>query len=149
MIELQGACQCGHVKFDVAGQPKFRMLCHCTICQAFNQAPHADVVVFKTAQIQTPSSDHVTFKTMKRPPNVKRGACLQCGQAAIEVFDMPLFPKLTMVPAGMFAHAENLPGPVAHMFYESRISNHDDHIPKYRGFLRSQLVFFKYLWKAG
>ena len=148
MIELQGACQCGHVKFDVLGQPKFRMLCHCTICQAFNQAAHADVLVFKTAQIETPPSNQVSFKTMKRPPNVSRGVCIQCGQPAIEVFAMPLFPKLTMVPAGMFANTDGLPAPVAHMFYESRVADADDGIPKYQGFLRSQMAFFKHLWRS-
>ncbi len=148
MNDLQAACQCGHVKFKVVGQPKFRMLCHCSICQKFNQKSHADVLVFKTAQIQTPSSDKVAFKTMKRPPNVQRGVCTQCGQPAIEVFAMPLFPKLTMVPAAMILNSDELPAPVAHMFYESRTADVDDEVPKYQGFIRSQLVFFKHLWRA-
>ncbi len=122
------------------------MLCHCTICQQFNQAPFADVVVFKTAQVSVPDKSSIDFKTYKPPPNVNRGVCQHCQQPVIEFFDMPLMPKLTMVPAAMFAVQQSLPKPSAHMFYEKRLTDADDQLPKKQGFLRSQLAFFKYLW---
>lgn len=125
------------------------MLCHCTICQKFNQASHADVLVFNTRDITTPCSDYVAFETYKAPPNVNRGSCVNCGQAAIEVFDFPLMPKLTMVPAAMFAADADLPAPDAHMFYDKRIDDVDVELPKHRGFIRSQLAFFKHLWFPG
>lgn len=144
--KTQCQCQCGHVKFEVQGEPRLRMLCHCSICQQFNQAAHADVLVYKTKQIKTPGKDQVSFKTYKAPPNVQRGTCVKCGQAAIEVFDFPLMPKLTMVPAKMFKLEAQLMTPTAHMFYDKRTVDANDELPKYRGFLRSQLAFFRYLW---
>lgn len=146
MTSFTCSCTCGRTQFEISGEPRLRMLCHCTICQRFNQAAYADVLVFKTKQVNAPDLSTVEFKTYKAPPNVQRGICLHCQQPAIEVFDMPLFPKLTMVPAGMFAADAQLPSPVAHMFYEHRQQDATDGLPKRTGFLSSQMSFFKRLW---
>ena len=110
-------CACGHTAFEITGKPVFRMLCHCTLCQQFNQAPHADILIFKSHQVIAPEGGVVSFSTYKRPPNVQRGKCSQCHQAAIEVFNMPLMPKLTMVPVAVFDESTQLPEAKAHMFY--------------------------------
>lgn len=146
MTNHKCTCSCGRTSFKVSGAPKLRMLCHCTICQRFNQAAYADVLVFRTDQVDMADPDTVEFKTYKAPPNVKRGVCVHCRQAAIEVFDMPLMPKLTMVPAAMFAADADLPAPSAHMFYEHRQQDATDDWPKKQGFLSSQLTFFRCLW---
>ncbi len=139
-------CECGHTAFEVKGKPSLRMICHCTICQKFNGAPHADILAYKTKQVKMPAEDIVIFTTYKRPPNVQRGKCAKCQQAAIEVFDMPLFPKLTMVPVSMLPDQAILPEPAAHMFYEKRVADAQDDIAKRHGFIASQLTFFKCLW---
>lgn len=146
MSRYKCQCQCGHIQFDVPVKPRLRMLCHCTICQKFNQSSYADVLVYNTKDIKTPSNEFVSFTTYKAPPNVSRGQCVKCGQAAIETFSFPLMPKLTMVPAAMFSEAVDLPMPKAHMFYEKRARDIDDDLPKHNGFLKSQLAFFKHLW---
>ena len=145
MIPRPCHCACGHVAFDVTGPPLFRILCHCTICQAFNRAAFADVVVHAAKSVQLPATGTVEFGTYKPPPNVQRGKCAKCGQAAIEVFKAPLLPALTIVPAGMFNETAALPTPVAHIFYNRRLEDADDHWPKHQGFIRSQLAFGKYL----
>lgn len=147
-ISNQCKCLCGCTEFEVTDEPVFRMLCHCTLCQQFNQAPYADILIFKSHQVIAPEGGVVSFSTYKRPPNVQRGKCSKCGQAAIEVFSMPLMPKLTMVPAGMFPQSVNLPQPKAHMFYEKRVTDANDDLPIHHGFISSQLAFFKYLWTS-
>lgn len=139
-------CACGHTELEVTGKPKFRMLCHCGICRKYNKSSHADILVYQMTQVKVSASSVVNFQTYKRPPNVQRGQCSKCGQAAIEVFNMPLMPKLTMVPAGMFAETAELPKPKAHMFYDKRVQDTEDDLPKKTGFVASQLAFFKYLW---
>ncbi len=139
-------CSCGHTVFEVNGSPKLRIICHCTICQKYNAASHADVVVYKSSQVSQPPVNVVDFETYKRPPNVQRGQCSKCQQAVIEVFSFPLMPKLTMVPADMFVDDASLPKPCAHMFYERRVSDVEDELPKHNGFMSSQLAFFKRLW---
>ena len=90
----------------------------------------------------------VRYERMRPPPNVQRGSCTSCGAAAIELFRAPLMPKLTMVPVRNIGATEILPGPAAHIFYETRVSDVSDDVPKYEGYLRSQLLFGRLLMKS-
>lgn len=148
MLHQECRCACGNTTFSVLTPPLFRMLCHCTICQRFNEAPFADVIVYDAAGVEQPAPGTVIFGTYKPPPNVQRGKCASCGKPAIEKFEAPLFPKLTMVPSTMFSAEAVLPAPVAHIFYDTRVADADDALPKHLGFLASQLSFGKYLLSA-
>lgn len=141
-------CPCGHTRFELVGRPLFRILCHCTICQRFNAAPFADVVVYDAAAVRPPTAGSVSFQAYKPPPNVQRGKCAQCGTPAIEVFAAPLFPKLTMVPTQVHARLDVLPVPVCHMFYDKRVADVADALPKHAGFLASQGSFMRHLLAA-
>ncbi|MEO0996305.1 MAG: GFA family protein [Pseudomonadota bacterium] len=138
-------CACGATGFQTSGAALFRILCHCTICQRFNEADYADVVVYGAASVERPPANTVAFATYKPPPNVQRGKCAKCGQPAIEVFEAPLLPKLTIVPFAMHGDPAGLPAPCGHIFYDKRRADADDDLPKHEGFLRSQLAFGKHL----
>ena len=142
---MKFACACGATDFQTDGVPLFRILCHCTICQRFNSAPFADVLVFRAEDVTLPARDAVSFETYKPPPNVQRGKCATCAQPAIEVFNAPILPKLVMVPTAMLRSDTQVPVPVAHIFYDKRVSDAKDTYPKHRGFLKSQLAFLNYL----
>ncbi|MGR8918884.1 MAG: GFA family protein [Gammaproteobacteria bacterium] len=148
MTEQTCTCACGSVSFTVRAAPLFRILCHCTICQRFNDAPFADVAVYDATSVSDPAQGRVTFDTYKPPPNVQRGRCAKCGNPAIERFSAPLLPRLTMVPASMFGADGILPGALAHIFYDTRVADADDALPKHEGFLASQLSFARYLLAA-
>ncbi len=137
-------CGCGATRFRTLGAPLFRIFCHCTICQKFNKAPFADVLVYRGEDVAVPQAGAVSFDTYKPPPNVQRGKCATCGQPAIEVFSAPLMPKLTMIPRPMFLADAELQSPVAHIFYDKRVSDAEDTKPKHLGYMRSQLAFLKY-----
>ncbi|NNE35571.1 MAG: hypothetical protein HKN13_10050 [Rhodothermales bacterium] len=130
------------------GEPLFRILCHCTICQRFNSAPFADVLVFRDKDVSLPPPNAVNFQTYKPPPNVQRGKCATCAQPAIEIFAAPVLPKLVMIPRAMLRSDAEVPSPIAHIFYDKRVSDAKDAYPKHRGFLRSQLAFLNYLRSA-
>lgn len=142
---MKFVCTCGATSFQADGEPLFRILCHCTICQRFNSAPFADVLVFQAEDVTLPPRDAVNFETYKPPPNVQRGKCATCGQPAVEVFTAPILPKLVMVSRAMPGLDAQLPVPKAHIFYDKRVTDAKDTYPKYRGFLRSQLAFLNYL----
>ncbi len=142
---MKFACACGATDFRAEDGPLFRILCHCSICQRFNSAPFADVLVFRAEDVSLPPEDAVKFETYKPPPNVKRGKCAACAQPAIEVFIAPVFPKLVMVPKPMLRTDLDVPEPVAHIFYEKRVSDAEDTYPKHQGFLSSQFAFMSYL----
>ena len=141
-------CPCGATAFTASAAPRMRILCHCTICQRFNQAPFADVLVYRATDVQLPEPGTVEFSTWKPPPNVQRGTCASCGAAAVETFHAPLLPKLTMVPRAMLPADVDLPGPVGHFFYETRVEDAADELPKHEGFLPSQWAFLKHYLRA-
>ena len=148
MEKTGGRCSCGHVKFDIRKAPLFRMLCHCTICQQFNDAPFADIVIYDAASVSRPEPGSVRYDTYTPPPNVQRGVCTECGEPAIEQFKLPLLPGLTLVPAAAHIDQTGLPEPLAHVFYDRRVEDADDSLPKHRGYISSQLAFGKYLLAA-
>lgn len=148
MDQKDCACSCGKAAFDLLGPPLFRILCHCTICQRFNDAPFADVVVYDAANVAEVPEGTVSFNTYKPPPNVQRGKCVECGDPAVEKFASPLFPKLTIVPTAMHRNKAEVPDPVAHIFYDKRVADADDTLEKRSGFLASQLSFGKNLVSA-
>jgi len=139
------ACDCGATSFYSDGEPLFRIICHCTICQKFNSASFGDVLVFRAEDVTLPPPDIVNFEKYKPPPNVQRGKCAACGQPALEVLAAPVLPKLVMVPRAMLTLDAQVPAPIAHMFYDKRVSDAPDTYPKHRGFVRSQLAFLHYV----
>lgn len=139
------ACACGATKFGTTADPLFRIICHCSICRRFNDTAYADVVVYRAAHVKRPAPDAVDFRAYRPPPNVQRGKCVRCSQPAIEVFKSFLLPDLIMIPRRMFATREKLPPPRAHIFYESRIDDLADDLPRHEGYWRSQLAFSRYL----
>lgn len=142
-------CQCAETKITVSGKPVARAICHCTICQEFNQAPFADITAFYADDVQVPEGSNIEFKTYtKSPTAVPRGKCKQCGNPAIETMDIPGFPKMILIPSNNFDDQSFLPAPALHMFYHRRVADLDDATPKYSSFLSSQLGFVRHLIPA-
>ncbi|MEM9531345.1 MAG: hypothetical protein AAGA23_10520 [Pseudomonadota bacterium] len=139
-------CQCGSVRYRVPQAPLFRAYCHCGICRRFNEAARADILVYRLAEVSLPEEGTVEFSTYRPPPNVRRGRCARCRQAALEVFRSPLLPQLAIVPRGMLPVDAALPESSCHLFFEGSVTDVDDDLPRYRGYLRSQLAFFKMLF---
>ena len=59
----------------------------------------------------------------------------------IEFLKTPLFPALTIVPSGNVSNPKLLPAPAFHCFYHRRMEDAQDDLPKYGGYLYSQLRF--------
>ncbi|QIZ76876.1 GFA family protein [Ferrimonas lipolytica] len=141
-------CICGATQFQVFSAPLLRVYCHCTICQRFNNAPFADVTIFRTEDVRMPAPNSVQFKRYKSPPAVQRGSCSHCGSPAIELVDLPLLPKLVVVPTANIKQEQYIPRPSLHIFYDKRVAEIDDSLDKYHGFARSQLALSSKLIKA-
>jgi hypothetical protein len=99
---MECTCSCGATSFQTLGMPLFRFFCHCTICQRFNDAPFADILVFRAEDVALPPPGTVIFDTYRPPPNVQRGKCATCGQPAVTVFTARFLPRLVTVPRPMF-----------------------------------------------
>ena len=123
------------------GRPMLRGFCHCTICQAFNQAPYADITLFRARDVAMPAPDLVEYRAYRKPPALQRGKCIACGGPALEF--VQVFPrlKLIIVPSGNILDAGLVPRAALHIFYDRRLADFDDDLPKYTGYWRSQLAF--------
>lgn len=135
---LTAQCSCGRVSYKLTGPAATRILCHCTYCQAFNNAAYGDVIIYNAKHVEYDKSNPVEFTTYSKPPAVQRGKCKHCGDATIEFFNVPLGPKMVMVPAVML----NKPTtePAFHMYYHRRVANIKDALPKYSGWIKNQLA---------
>jgi hypothetical protein len=142
------SCTCAATHLLVSGPPLLRFICHCTICQRFNRAPEADMVVFRGGHARLADVSTVEFKRFKRLLAVDRGACRQCGDPVIETLTLPLFPALAFVPASRVAAKIDLPLPSMRVFYDSRVSDAGDDLPRHEGFIASQTAFLRLLLRA-
>ncbi len=139
--EQQCHCACGKTTFTVRGAPIIRGFCHCTICQAFNSAPFSDITVVKASNVDLPEPNLVEYTAYRQPPILQRGRCTACGKPAIEFLRIPLLPSFAVVPTGNFSDPGFAPEPALHIFYDSRVADIDDGLPKYSGYLKSQAAF--------
>lgn len=139
--QFSGHCQCGRARFSIAGRPLLRAYCHCLICQEFNQADFADITVFYRKDVSLEREESVLFRVYKQPPLVRRGKCRTCGMPAIERLNIPLMPRMAIVPSRNIEDARLLPEPSLHIFYHRRKADAQDDLPKYSGFLNSQSRF--------
>lgn len=134
-------CSCGETRFSIVGPPLLRAYCHCNICQSFNQAPFADITLFHTKNVIKPADNHIQFKSHKFPPVLKRGHCSHCGDGAIEYLNVPVMPEVVIVPSAMIQDKAFTPKPCLHMFYDKRVNDIQDSLPKHSGYLKSELAF--------
>lgn len=140
-----GQCECGETHFDILKKPIMRVICHCTICQEFNQAPFADIAIFNAKDVSLPNDNKVIFKAYTTPPLVQRGLCSVCNKPAIEFLNLPVMPALTIVPITNIKNSTLIPEPTFHSFYHRRVADAQDTIPKYKSFLTSQAMFMLHL----
>ena len=78
------SCRCGASHFAVSGEPIGRFYCHCTICQAFNGSPYADVTALPARAVALPDNSAVAFRSHRPPPAIDRGSCPACGGPVVE-----------------------------------------------------------------
>lgn len=140
MNSSKAQCQCGKVKMKVLTEPLFRAFCHCSICQKFNNAEYGDIVFFRSSDVKVFGEENSNFKYHKFPPLLSRGSCGGCCQPTHEYLRIFPLPKLTVIPVKNFEDMSVIiPNPAMHIFYESRVTDHNDGVPKFSGYLSSQL----------
>ncbi|MFK7966446.1 MAG: GFA family protein [Burkholderiaceae bacterium] len=142
-----GTCACGEVRALIHGDPLMRVHCHCTTCQAFNDAPSADVTVFDARDIVIEGESNIAFKAYQKNSPVLRGRCTRCQSAVIEKASMPLLPNLIMMPSEVIQPAPDIQSS-QHIFYHRRTADADDQLPKRTGLVSSQGHFMKSLLAA-
>ena len=72
----QGGCQCGDLRFEATGAPKFIAICHCAACRKATGAAFSTWIGFEDGNV-TWSTHAPDFYASSK--GVKRGFCAACG----------------------------------------------------------------------
>ena len=137
-MNLQCKCPCGKQTFQVTGKPVMRFLCHCKICQKVYRKPFADVIAVNASQVIKPLSEGILFAKHRSYPNVNRGVCVACSEPVIGFMPVAPFFGLSFIAASNFTDQTVLPAPAMHTFYDRRIADVTDNLPKISGYWPSQ-----------
>jgi hypothetical protein len=92
--------------------------------------------------------EHVRFETLRKPPAIPRGFCRSCGCFVVAYSKALPFFALAFVPVALYPAEVKLPEPAMHVFYESRVSDIDDDLPRYAGAWPSKLAVLRMLLRA-
>jgi hypothetical protein len=146
MSLMQARCSCGAVVLDVDKPPAVRLFCHCTICQSVYGAPFSDITAQWPGDVRVNEASVPVSYIRRRyfPVSVKRGVCPECNDPIIgQMKPSPL--PLTFVPSARYVDQDIVPAAVGHIFYDSRVDDIDDDLPKVEGFIRSELAAARWI----
>ncbi len=133
-------CQCHSDIFQNLPVPLFRLVCHCKTCQAFFGADYNDECTFALQDCQGINLAQIEFKSYQTPLSpIKRGKCKQCGKVACCIANLGPLAQFVMVPTALLSRTP-LPDPIAHIYYDRRVKDLADSIPKRNGHLLSQVT---------
>lgn len=132
------ACPCGQTRFAAQSRPFARIYCHCLICQRLYRKPFADVCILWARSLEMPADADTRVARYRSWPALDRTVCMHCELPVLGVFRLGPLRTLAFVPSSNFAHEDELPKPAAHLFYHRRAADHNDGLPKYHGYWRSE-----------
>lgn len=141
------SCPCGASSFEITAPPVLRFFCHCKICQKLYQQPFADATVLRLSDVVLPDSHNIKFNKYRKIVGIDRGLCSQCNKPVLAIAGSGS-KGLAFVAAQNFSNKDVLPEPAMHIFYASRTADIADELPKYKGYLRSQIAVLRSLSSA-
>ena len=124
-------CDCGAVEISMGGAPKVHAYCHCEDCRELLQVPYHSVLAWEADKVSIARGEQ-QLKTFQHPTKrMTRVFCLSCGEVLYNTNAMGW--KLISQLLFMKVNGNDLPEscrPTAHFFYERRIVEIDDALPK-------------------
>lgn len=141
-VPQEGSCSCTSNTYMINHTPIGRFICHCSICQEFTGEDYNDVTVLLRSDVSDLKITNTKFRRWKLPPNISRGLCTRCNKPSIE---MTMAGSLVLIPTENYSDGTALPEPSMHLFYNRRVNDSDDGLPKCNGFIQSQTMMVKAL----
>ena len=127
---LEGGCQCGAVRYRIAGAPVMAALCHCSMCRRANAAPAVAWAMYAESQVEFTRSPPTIYESS---PGSRRGFCSRCGTQIS--FIAEYIPGLIDITIGSLDEPNQLP-PMFHYWESRRLSwlHLSDQLPRYPEF---------------
>ena len=136
--KYQARCYCGETRYEVAADPVDAKICHCRTCQQLHGAPMQWAAIFHKRDVRiTAGAEHLRFYNSDRNRYERvqpcKVSCALCGTLiADEGRNMWLaFPSLFD-----FGAPPKVPEsfkPTCHIFYQMRVMDIADDLPKWSG----------------
>jgi hypothetical protein len=114
--ELVGGCQCGDVRYAIAGEPIFSAMCHCTMCRRAHAAPAVAWAMFQESQVTFTGKSPKQFKSSEE---ARRSFCATCGTQIS--FTASFLPGLIDISLGSLDDPESI-APALHYWHSKRLS---------------------------
>lgn len=137
-METICGCTCGETKISFSGEPLLRVLCHCRICQEVYGAPFSDFVMLRSQQIIKPIDSSIAFAKHRTPPALSRGVCPSCLKPVVAFMPLAPFFGLAFIPTANLPSEAVTLEPAIHSFYDRRVKDIEDSLPKVSGYWASQ-----------
>lgn len=102
------------------------------------------MTIMRAKHVKLTNADQISFKKYRPPPNIDRGLCLKCKKPVVEFGGFGAF-KWAFIPTSNFESQGLLPMPKMHLFYERRVKDSQDTLPKHNGYILSQLAIGRML----
>jgi hypothetical protein len=126
--KLEGACFCGAVKIEVAGQPEAMGYCHCRSCRSWSGGPVNAFSLWKPGAVRVVSGKD-KLASFEKTAFSQRQYCRECGGHL-----MAQHPTIGLIDV----FAATLPGlafaPGVHVNYAETVLPMKDGLPKLKDF---------------
>lgn len=126
---LEGGCQCGAVRYRLAGEPVMAAVCHCSMCRRASAAPLLAWAMFRDEQVAFEG----TVSSYASSPGAQRGFCAHCGTPIS--FRADYLPGMVDITIGSLDRPEAIP-PSFHYWDAERLPwvHLADGLPRHREF---------------
>jgi hypothetical protein len=124
-------CDCGAVGLEMSGTPKVHAFCHCEDCRALLDVPYHSVVAWNADQVRITSGAEHAVEYKYPTLEMIRVFCKHCGETVFNTNAMGW--RLVSQLLIRKCHNDELPEALhsnAHFYYDCRIVDIDDDIPK-------------------
>jgi len=126
----EGGCQCGAIRYRIAGEPVMAAICHCSMCRRANAAPAVGWAMFQEPQVTFVNGAPTIYESSA---GARRSFCARCGTQI--GFHADYIPGLIDITIGSLDHPEAIT-PSFHYWDAKRLPwlEFSDQWPKYPEF---------------
>lgn len=127
-MSYKGACFCGAVKLEAAGEPEGMGYCHCASCRSWSGGPVNAFTLWKPENVKVTSGAD-SIATYNKTPGSSRKYCTACGGHLMT--DHPTLGVVDVFSATLPSMAFK---PALHVNYVETVLPMKDGLPKFRDF---------------
>lgn len=119
-----GQCYCDQVQVEVKGDPVFAAYCHCESCRKWHSAPMTALAAWPDDAVKV----HGDVTVSEKNDESRRTSCSKCGGNVLTT--KPGLGWKVVYPLTL-AGSDFSYKPAMHIFYENRVVDFNDHLPKF------------------